>query len=161
MRELLSRTGVSDNFGGVEHFERSNPARLHHAVLLPQQLPQIPVFPARHPDLRETIFEQQTQDQLRILAIRLLFAYSLGSDLSGVPQSTTHSSVPLGVAQTSAPVHWLPSPRALSVRRQRDCGRTPPLPQDAPAAALVVPQSRYPHTQSQLQGVTQQGFQAV
>jgi len=35
---------------------------LHHAVPVPQQLPQIPVFPARHPDLRETIFEQQTQD---------------------------------------------------------------------------------------------------
>jgi hypothetical protein len=27
--------------------------RLHHAMPVPQQLPQIPVLPARHPDLRE------------------------------------------------------------------------------------------------------------
>ena len=31
-------------------------ARLHHAVPVPQQLPQIPVLPTRHPDLGEAIF---------------------------------------------------------------------------------------------------------
>ena len=36
--------------------------RLHHAVAMPYQLPQIPVLPARHPDLRETIFQHQAQD---------------------------------------------------------------------------------------------------
>jgi len=59
-------------------------ARLHHAVPVPQQLPQIPVLPTRHPDLRKTIFEQQAQNQLRILAIRLLLPYSLGTDLGRV-----------------------------------------------------------------------------
>jgi hypothetical protein len=59
-------------------------ARLHHAVTVPQQLPQIPVLPTRHPDLRETILQQQAQDQLRVLAIRLLLAYSLGADLRRV-----------------------------------------------------------------------------
>ena len=39
---------------------------------------------ARHPDLRKVIFQHQFQNQLRILAIRLLLAYSLGTDLSRV-----------------------------------------------------------------------------
>ena len=47
-------------------------ARLHHAVPVPQQLPQITIFPARYPDLREAIFQQQLQNQLRIPAIRFL-----------------------------------------------------------------------------------------
>jgi len=59
-------------------------ARLHHAVPVPEQLPQVAVLPARHPDLRKTIFEQQLQNQLRILAIRLLLAYSLRADLRRV-----------------------------------------------------------------------------
>src|ERR1039457_3409525 len=60
-------------------------ARLHHPVAVPQQLPQISVFPARHPDLRKAIFHHQLQNQLRILAIRLLLAYPLGTDHGGVP----------------------------------------------------------------------------
>ena len=59
-------------------------ARLHHAVPVPQQLPQIAILPARHPDLRETILQQQLQNQLCILPIRLLLAYSLGADLGGI-----------------------------------------------------------------------------
>ena len=35
---------------------------------MPQQLPQIPILPIRHPDLRKTIFQHQSQNQLRILA---------------------------------------------------------------------------------------------
>jgi len=42
---------------------------------MPQQLPQITILITRHPDLRKTIFEQQSQNQLRILAIRFLLAY--------------------------------------------------------------------------------------
>lgn len=30
--------------------------RLHQAMQVPRQLPQIPALPAWHPDLRETIF---------------------------------------------------------------------------------------------------------
>jgi hypothetical protein len=59
-------------------------ARLHHPVPVPQQLPQIAILPARYPDLREAVFQQQTQDQLRILPIRFLLAHSLGADLGCV-----------------------------------------------------------------------------
>jgi len=48
-------------------------------------LPQIPILPVRYPDLRKAIFHHQSQNQLRILTIRLLLAYSLGSDLRCVP----------------------------------------------------------------------------
>src|ERR1700689_3798868 len=52
-------------------------ARLHHAMPMPQQLPQIPVLPVRHPDLRKVILQHQLQNMLRILAIRLLLPYPL------------------------------------------------------------------------------------
>ena len=51
---------------------------------VPQQLPQVSILPARHPDPRKAIFQQQPQQQLRILAIRLLLAYPLASDLGGI-----------------------------------------------------------------------------
>src|SRR5713101_225732 len=60
-------------------------ARLHHAMTMPQQLTQITILPTRHPDPRKAIFQQQSQNQLRILAIRLLLAYSLRADLGGIP----------------------------------------------------------------------------
>jgi len=53
-------------------------------VSVPQQLPQIAILPARHPDLRKAIFQHQFQNQLGILAIRFLLAYSLRTDLSCV-----------------------------------------------------------------------------
>jgi hypothetical protein len=55
-------------------------ARLHHAVPVPQQLPQIPVLPARHPDLRKIILQHEFQNQLRVLPIRLLLADPSSSD---------------------------------------------------------------------------------
>jgi hypothetical protein len=57
----------------------------HHPVTVPQQLPHIAILPARHPDPRKVIFQHEFQNQLRILAIRLLLAYSLAADLSCVP----------------------------------------------------------------------------
>ncbi len=51
---------------------------------MPQQLPQIAVLPTRYPDLGETIFQQQAQNQLRILTICFLLAYSFGPDLGCV-----------------------------------------------------------------------------
>jgi hypothetical protein len=59
-------------------------ARLHPAVPVPQQLPQIAILPTRHPDPRKVIFQQEFQNQLRILAIGLLLAHSPGSDLGCV-----------------------------------------------------------------------------
>ncbi len=59
-------------------------ARLHHAMPMPQQLPQIPVLPARHPDLRKVILQHQFQNMLRILAIRLLLPPPPGADLGRV-----------------------------------------------------------------------------
>src|ERR1700722_14768524 len=65
-------------------------ARLHHAVAMPQQLPQIPVPPTRYPDLRETIFQQQTQNQLRVLPIRLLLADAFGPNLCRISDPKFH-----------------------------------------------------------------------
>src|SRR5438045_3251416 len=59
-------------------------ARLHHAMPMPQELPQIAVLPTRHPDLRKAIFQQQTQNQLCVLSIRLLLAHPFGANLGCV-----------------------------------------------------------------------------
>jgi hypothetical protein len=48
-------------------------------------LPEIPVFPTRHPDPWKTIFQQQTQNQPCVLAIGLLLAYSFAPDLGRIP----------------------------------------------------------------------------
>src|SRR4029077_5134984 len=63
------------------------------------------------------------------------------------PRSTTQSSAPPAAVQTSAPVHWLPSPPAPLFPRPRDHGRTSPLPRGAAVAALAVLHCRYPLTQ--------------
>ena len=60
-------------------------AHLHQPVAMPQQLPQIPILCVRYPDPRKTIFHQELQQQLRILAIGLLLAHSLRANLRCVP----------------------------------------------------------------------------
>jgi hypothetical protein len=40
-------------------------------VPVPQQLSQIAILPSRHSDLRKISFQHESQNQLRILAIRL------------------------------------------------------------------------------------------
>jgi len=47
-------------------------AHLQQPVAMPQQLPHIAILRIRYPDPREAIFQQQPQQQLRVLAIRLL-----------------------------------------------------------------------------------------
>jgi hypothetical protein len=47
-------------------------AHLHQPVTMPQQLPQIAILRIWHPDPREAIFQQEPQQQLRVLAIGLL-----------------------------------------------------------------------------------------
>src|ERR1039457_2389179 len=51
---------------------------------VPQQLPQITILPAWHPDLRKVIFQHQAQYQLRILAIRLLLAHAFRIDCRSI-----------------------------------------------------------------------------
>src|SRR5947207_6698862 len=51
-------------------------AHLHQPMAMPQQLPQIAILRIWYPDPREAIFQQEPQQQLRVLAIRLLLAYS-------------------------------------------------------------------------------------
>jgi hypothetical protein len=53
-------------------------------MTVPQQLPQIAILPARHPELRKAILQQQAQNMLCILAIGLLPAYPFGSDFGCV-----------------------------------------------------------------------------
>jgi hypothetical protein len=44
---------------------------LHHPVPVPQELPQIPVFPTGYPDLGKITREQEVQNMQCILTIRL------------------------------------------------------------------------------------------
>ena len=41
-------------------------ARLHHAMAMPEQLPQVSILSTRHPDLGKIIFQHQRQNMLRI-----------------------------------------------------------------------------------------------
>jgi hypothetical protein len=68
---------------GLQLVHDSSP-RLHHAVPVPQQLPQIPILPTRHPDSRKVILQHESQNMLRILPIRLLLARSLALDLGRI-----------------------------------------------------------------------------
>jgi len=45
------------------------------STLCAQQLPQIPILRVRYPDPREAVFYHEPQQELRILAIRLLVVH--------------------------------------------------------------------------------------
>jgi hypothetical protein len=66
-------------------------AHLHQPMPVPQQLSQIPILWARYPDLREVIFQHQSAQESRIVAVGLLFLDPLGLDLRGIanPQFET------------------------------------------------------------------------
>jgi hypothetical protein len=66
------------------HHSRSH---LHHAMAMPEQLPQIAIVPVRHPNPGKSFFHQQSQHQLRILPISLLLSHSLASNLGSIPQA--------------------------------------------------------------------------
>src|SRR6266849_8734793 len=51
---------------------------LHQPMPMPQQLPQITILRIRYPHSRKTIFQQQLQQELGILAVGLLLPDSLG-----------------------------------------------------------------------------------
>jgi hypothetical protein len=65
-------------------------ARLHQAVPVPQQLPQITILSARHPDLWKVILQHQSQNMLCTLAIGLLLTLPLPGDLGGVSDPQLH-----------------------------------------------------------------------
>src|SRR5713226_5279095 len=68
-------------------------------------------------------------------------------------QSTTRSSAPPAIVQTSVRAHWLPCPHALWLLVMPDRGRTSPLLHSARVASLAVLQFRYPHMGSFLPGL--------
>jgi hypothetical protein len=61
-------------------------AHLHQSMPMPQQLPQITILGVRYPDPRKAIFQQQLQNQLRILPVRLLLAHPSRPDLRRIPE---------------------------------------------------------------------------
>ena len=75
---------------------------------MPQQLAKIAVLRIRYPDPRKAVFDQEPQQQLRVLAIGLLFAYPLGADLGGVPDPQLELQARRASARTSARIRWLP-----------------------------------------------------
>ena len=60
-------------------------AHLHQPMPMPEQLPQIPIFLVRYPDSWKAVFDQESQEQLGILAIGFLFAHPFGADLGCIP----------------------------------------------------------------------------
>jgi hypothetical protein len=85
-------------------------------VPVPQQLPQIPILPARYPDLPKAALQHQLQNQLRILAICLLLAYPLGADLGGIPDPQLKLQLgeqPFKPASVPTRFHPHPHPHSL------------------------------------------------
>src|SRR5262249_19460129 len=62
-------------------------------------------------------------------------------------RSTTQSSAPPAIVQTSVHVHWLPFPLAPSFLAPPGLGKTFPLPPGAATAVLHTLRSPYPQTQ--------------
>ena len=120
-------------------------ARLHHAVTMPQQLPQIPVLPAWHPDLREAILQQQRKIScaswrsvfcLRTRFVRISAASPIhNSNCNSASESFEPACMPAG---------FHPNPHLLA--RQRTVERSPP-PHDALAAFPGTLRCRYPPKQ--------------
>ena len=72
-------------------------------------------------------------------AIRLPLAHPFRANLRRVTDPQLQSSAPLAVVQTSARVHWLPSPRGPSFLAPPNYGRTSPLPRDALVGPVAYP----------------------
>src|SRR5579864_6407410 len=89
---------------------------------MPQQLPQIAILRIRHPDPREAIFQQQSQQQLRVLAIRLLLPDPLRAHrgcvadpqlkLQLVQQTLEPAGMPTGF---HAHTHWTAAALAIAI----------------------------------------------
>src|SRR5579864_5966525 len=102
---------------------------------MPQQLSQVAVLRIRHPDPRETVFDHQPQQQLRILPIGLLLAHPFGADLSRVPnpqfelqlaqQALEPTRVPAGFHSHPHALPFEPGVELLGFFTVRQ----PPLPQ--------------------------------
>jgi len=64
-------------------FFNSRP-HLHQPVPVPQELPQVSILRIRYPDPRKAVLHQQLQQVFGILAVGLLFPYSLRSNLGWI-----------------------------------------------------------------------------
>jgi len=99
-------------------------------------------LPTRHGYLRKTVFDQQTQDRLRILELRLLLPYPLGCGSRPRLLSTPQTATRTAVVRTSGRAHWPPFPYVLSDPPQHD-NASQPL-RDVSAVFLATFRSQYP-----------------
>jgi len=106
---------------------QDNSAHLHQAVAMPQQLPQKPIVCFRYSAPRETVIDQEPQQELRILAIRLLRWRTRFVRISAT--SPTHNSNCNSLHKSSnlRARRWLPFPVVLANCARCDCGRTAQL----------------------------------
>jgi hypothetical protein len=65
---------------------------------MPQQSPQILILCVRYPDPRNTVLDQQSQQQLRILTIRLLLVLAMDKAM-GLPLKVSTTTSNYGLAR--------------------------------------------------------------
>jgi hypothetical protein len=86
---------------------------------MPEQLPQIAILRIGYPDARKAIFQQELQNQLRILSICLLLSYLPGPDLGCVsdPQLKLRL-LQQALEPASMPTRFHPYPHRNCLRRK-------------------------------------------
>jgi hypothetical protein len=128
---LAAQSSVERHRSQLVHDSR---ARLHHAVSVPQQLSQVPIPPVRHPDQGKVIFDHESQNQLRILAIRFLLntRFVRISAASQIPNPNCNSES--SRSNQRAVPSWLAFLYAFSFSGPPVRDRTSPLPPGAAGA---------------------------
>src|SRR5580765_1806313 len=106
---------------------------------MPQQLPQIAILRIRYPDPREAIFQQEPQQQLRVLAIGLLLAHLLRAHSRGIadpqlnPQLDEHSIMDFLSIRIK-----VQSVIALAEHMRRGCPVSQPSPKKSPPLRIPI-----------------------
>ena len=106
-RLLSSDTFVKGHHVQLVHHSRSH---LHHAMAMPEQLPQIAIIPVRHPNRGKSFFHQQSQQQLRVLPISLLLSHSLFRISAASPRRDSNCNSPSGRADPERRLQWWSHP---------------------------------------------------
>jgi len=106
---------------------QDNSAHLHQAVAMPQQVPQKPILCVRYSAPRETVIDREPQQELRILAIRLLRWRTRFVRISATSPIHNSNCNSLNKSSNLRARRCLPFPVVLANFARCDCGRTAQL----------------------------------